>query len=185
MTRVKVQNGFDEPVTQVVLSQAIERGRTRGGQGVHATTVKYLPILKSLLISFADHSAVALPVRNYPELAALSAADLGKLTLGLGGSALCLDARDLHVSIAGMVAASKPLMDMAVKPAQLNCRHRARMDKRVGDRAWRWRRYFIWHGLLPATPLRSSLMQRALAATNTCEVLQTQQQTANSAEGMS
>jgi Protein of unknown function (DUF2442) len=113
MTRVKVQNGFDEPVTQVVLSQAIERGRTRGGQGVHATTVKYLPILKSLLISFADHSAVALPVRNYPELAALSAADLGKLTLGLGGSALCLDARDLHVSIAGMVAASKPLMDMA------------------------------------------------------------------------
>lgn len=113
MTRVKVQNGFDEPVTQVVLAQAIERGRTRGSQGVHATAVKYLPILKSLLISFADHSAVALPVRNYPELAALSTTDLGKLTLGLGGSALCLDTRDLHVSIAGMVAASKPLMDMA------------------------------------------------------------------------
>lgn len=113
MKHLKVQNGFDEPVTQAVLNQAIERGRLRGGQGVHATAVKYLPVLKSLLISFADHSAVALPVRNYPELTALSAADLGKLTLGLGGSALCLDARNLHVSIAGMVSASQPLMDMA------------------------------------------------------------------------
>jgi Protein of unknown function (DUF2442) len=113
MTRVKAQSGFDEPVTRMVLSRAIERGRTRGGQGVRATAVKYLPVLKSLLISFADHSAVALPVRNYPELTALSTADLGRLTLGLGGSALCLDARDLHVSIAGMVSASQPLMDMA------------------------------------------------------------------------
>lgn len=113
MSSIKAHTGFDEPVTQAVLTQAIERGRKRGGEGVHATTVKYLPVLKSLLISFADHSAVALPVRNYPELAALSSAELGKLTLGLGGSALCLDARDLHVSIAGMVSASKPLMEMA------------------------------------------------------------------------
>ena len=31
----------------------------------------------------------------------------------MAGSALCLDAHDLHVSIAGLVAASAPLMEMA------------------------------------------------------------------------
>jgi len=33
--------------------------------------------------------------------------------LGFGGSALCLDTHDLHISLAGMLAASQPLMDMA------------------------------------------------------------------------
>ena len=113
MTSVKAQTRFDEPVTPDVLTHAIERGRKRGGEGVHAASVKYVPLLKSLLVSFADHSAVALPVKNYPELAALTSADLNKLTLGFGGSALCLDARDLHVSIAGLVSASKPLIEMA------------------------------------------------------------------------
>ena len=107
MTSVKNQTRFDEPVTQEVLTQAIERGRKRSGEGLYATSVKYVPLLKSLLVSFADHSAVALPVKNYPELAALTSADLNKLSLGFGGSALCLDARDLHVSIAGLVSASE------------------------------------------------------------------------------
>ena len=113
MTNVKAQSRFDEPVTQDVLTHAIERGRKRGCEGVHATSVKYVPLLKSLLVSFADHSAVALPVKNYPELTALTPANLNKLTLGFGGSALCLEDRDLHVSIAGLVSASKPLMEMA------------------------------------------------------------------------
>lgn len=112
MTSVKAQSRFDEPVTQDALTRAIERGRKRGGE-VNATSVKYVPLLKSLLVSFADDSAVALPVKNYPELAALTSADLNKLTLGFCGSALCLDDRDLHVSIAGLVSASRPLMEMA------------------------------------------------------------------------
>jgi len=33
--------------------------------------------------------------------------------MGFGGSALCLEERDLHVSIAGLVSASQPLMEMA------------------------------------------------------------------------
>lgn len=112
-TTVKIQSRFDEPVTPEGLSQAIERGRQRGGEGIHATALQYLPQLQSLLFSFPDHSAVALPVRNYPELAALDDAELQALTLGFGGSALCLQARDLHISIAGLVSASEPLMDMA------------------------------------------------------------------------
>jgi hypothetical protein len=113
MTTIKASARFDEPVTQDVLVQAIERGRKRASVGVRATAVQYVPQLGSLLFSFLDHSAVALPVSNYPELADLNESDLQALSLGFGGSALCLKARDLHMSIASLVSASQPLMDMA------------------------------------------------------------------------
>ena len=113
MTTIKASTRFDESVTQEGLDQAIERGRKRASVGVRATAVQYVPQLGSLLFSFLDHSAVALPVRNYPELAALDDSELQALSLGFGGSALCLKTRDLHVSIAGLVSASQPLMDMA------------------------------------------------------------------------
>lgn len=113
MKTIKAQERFDEPVTASVLAQAIVRGKKRHGQGLHATVVQYLPALNSLLIGFPDQSAVVLPVKNYPELTELSTDELNHLAVGFGGSALCLDARDLHVSIAGLVSASQPLMDMA------------------------------------------------------------------------
>jgi hypothetical protein len=113
LARVKAGERFDEPVTEAVLAQSIERGRLRRSTSLHATGVQYLSTLRCLLISFADQSAVALPVKNYPELAALRPAELRQLAVGFGGSALCLEARDLHVSIAGLVSASQPLMEMA------------------------------------------------------------------------
>jgi hypothetical protein len=113
MTIVIDQGRFDEVVTQEVLKQAIERGAKRVGTGVHATSVQYVALLKSLLIGFPDQSAVSLPIKNYPELAALSESELKGLELGFGGSALCSEVRDLHVSIAGMVSASEPLMNLA------------------------------------------------------------------------
>ena len=113
MTSPQAPEGFDTPLTPEMLAQAVVRGRKRMDQGVHATAVRYVPALKSLLVGFIDHSAVVLPVKNYPELADLARADLEAFTVGFGGSALCLDARDLHISIAGLVSASQPLMDMA------------------------------------------------------------------------
>jgi hypothetical protein len=113
MKTVKARERFDEPVTATVLEQAIVRGRERRGQELHATAVQYLPAFESLLIGFADQSAVVLPVKNYPELAELSTTELEHLAVGFGGSALCLDERDLHVSIAGLVSASQPLIEMA------------------------------------------------------------------------
>lgn len=113
MKTIKAATRFDEPVTPAVLEQAIGRGRKRASAGVRATAVQYVPQLGSLLFSFLDHTALALPVRNYPELAALDESDLQALSLGFGGSALCLKDQDLHVSIAGLVSASQPLMDMA------------------------------------------------------------------------
>lgn len=112
MKAVQAKERFDEPVTEAVLAQAIARGRKRH-QGLHATAVQYLSTRKSLLIGFADQSAVTLPVKNYPELAELSTAELNHLVVGFGGSARCLEARDLHVSIAGLVSASQSLMEMA------------------------------------------------------------------------
>ena len=43
----------------------------------------------------------------------MSLIDLKQMAVGFGGSALCLEERDLHVSIAGLVSASLPLMEMA------------------------------------------------------------------------
>lgn len=113
MTIVKAQVRFDEAVTSDVVADAIKRGRKRASTGVHATSVQYLVSLESLLVGFADQSAVALPIKNYPELAALTESELKALTLGFGGSALCLKSRDLHVSIAGLVSVSRPLMNLA------------------------------------------------------------------------
>ncbi len=113
MTKINASIQFDEPITQDVLEKAIERGRKRPLAGVRATSVQYLPQLGALLFSFLDHTAVALPVSNYSELAALDERELQALSLGMGGSALCLKEKDMHVSIAGLVSASQPLMDMA------------------------------------------------------------------------
>jgi hypothetical protein len=113
MKTLKAQNRFDEPVTSAVLERAIESGRNRRASGLHATIVQYLSSSKSLMIGFADQSAVTLPVKNYPELANLSVIELKHLSVGFGGSALCLEERDLHVSITGLVSASESLMEMA------------------------------------------------------------------------
>ncbi len=113
MTAINAQNHFNEVVTQEVLVQAIERGRKRAGLSVHATSVQYVAALGSLLVGFADQSAVSLPIKNYPELAVFTESELAGLQLGVGGAALCSDTHDLHVSIAGMVSASEPLMEMA------------------------------------------------------------------------
>lgn len=113
MKTVKARERFDEPVTAEVLARAIERGGRRRAPGLYATAVWYVADLKALLVGFADHSAIAFPVANYPELAALGKAELHRVEIGFGGSALCLDSRDLHVSIAGLVSASQPLMGLA------------------------------------------------------------------------
>lgn len=117
MTTIKSKRRTDVPVTAQVLAQAIERGRKRKDSGVRAKALHYQPAHRALLVSFADASAVTLPVDLYPELSALSAAQLKRMSLGMGGRALCLEEEDLHVSIAGLVAASAPLRRMAMTVA--------------------------------------------------------------------
>ena len=113
MKTVKAVDLFDEAVTEQGLQKAREQGRKRRNAGLLASTVEFLPTQKALLIGFADQCAIALPIKNYPELAHLSIQELESLELGFGGSAVCLEARDLHVSIAGLISASVPLMEMA------------------------------------------------------------------------
>jgi hypothetical protein len=66
----------DQPVTGEVLRSAIERGQRRSSAELHARTIAYLSDSKSLMIGFGDDSAVVLPIKNYPELAALKKADI-------------------------------------------------------------------------------------------------------------
>jgi len=113
MKTVKAREYNDEPVTEDVLARAVVEGRKRRNMTLHAKGVRYLPEFEALVVCFADEAAVLLPVKKYEELARLSLAELGRIEIGFGGSALCLDECDLHVSIAGLVSASKPLMELA------------------------------------------------------------------------
>lgn len=113
MKVTKTSKHYDEAVTPDVLARAVERGAKGRGPALHATGVQYLADLKALLVEFADHSAIAFPIANYPELAVLGQGELDAMEIGFGGAALCLDSHDLHVSIAGLVSASQPLMALA------------------------------------------------------------------------
>lgn len=101
----------DRPVTEVVLDEAIQRGQVRQKSGLQATSVRFVE--PCLAVSFIDGSGVLLPVQHYPEFDDFDVEDFVDLKVGFSGTALCHEGKDLHVSIAGMISASKPLMDMA------------------------------------------------------------------------
>jgi hypothetical protein len=134
MKTVTAQDRFDEPVTAEVLEKAIKRSEQRRPQGLHATGVQYLGVLQSVFVYF-NHHAIGFPIRDYPELAALNEEELSRLCIGFGGKALCLDSRDLHVSIAGLVQASGEL-SAAIRTlaAALNGRKRSQ-DKMAASQA--------------------------------------------------
>ena len=113
MSVVIPKQPVDEQVTVAVMEQAVARGAERRRQSLHAADLAYLPESEALRIGFSDLSAVILPLGIYPELAALSSEERARLTLGYAGSAVCLEERDLHISIAGLVSASADLMAMA------------------------------------------------------------------------
>lgn len=134
MSTVVAKKRVDEPVSAAVLRRAVERGEQRRRLALQARTVRYVPDSKSLLIGFADHSALVLPVKNYPELAKLKRAQLDNLELGFAGSALCLEEKDLHVSIAGLVSASAPLMAMAATMVAMHNGSRRTVAKSAASR---------------------------------------------------
>ena len=101
----------DRPVTEAVLDEAIQRGQVRQKSGLQATSVRFVE--PCLAVSFIDGSGVLLPVQHYPEFDDFDVENFADLKVGFSGTALCHEGKDLHVSIAGMISASKPLMDMA------------------------------------------------------------------------
>ncbi|TBN40749.1 DUF2442 domain-containing protein [Pseudomonas sp. BGI-2] len=111
MKTIQAREQTDRPVTEEALSQAIERGEASRRSGLNATAVTLSG--PCLAVSFEDGSGVFLPVGNYSEFDSFDAGDFNDLKVGFSGTALCHEGKDLHVSIAGMISASKPLMDMA------------------------------------------------------------------------
>lgn len=113
MKTVVAKDQDDEVVTPAVLQRTVALGHKRKGGSIHAQSLRYLPEIRALMVGFADRSAVVLPVENDPELAALGDDDLKRMELGFAGSAVCLDDRDVHVSIAGLIGTSDSLRSMA------------------------------------------------------------------------
>jgi hypothetical protein len=93
------------------MEQALQRGELSRRSGLNATAVAWSG--HCLVISFEDGSGVLLPVKSYPEFDGFDAGEFADLKVGFSGTALCHEGRDLQVSIAGLISASKSLMDMA------------------------------------------------------------------------
>ena len=111
MKTIEAGTLVDRPVTESLLDEAIQRGQMRRKNSLQVTSVVYVE--PCLALGFIDGSGVLLPVRNYVEFDDFEAEDFAGLTVGFSGTALCHEGKDLQVSIAGLISASKPLMDMA------------------------------------------------------------------------
>ncbi len=99
-----------KPLTEADVDKAI-RGRKLKRLYANASNVRYEN--DSISIGFSDGSRVVLPVVGLPEFEGFSQEDFEQLEVGFGGKALCCEARDLEVSITGLIATSQALMDLA------------------------------------------------------------------------
>lgn len=135
MKSIKAAEHHDQPVTQANLAQALTQGRKRAQCSLNPTSVRYVEEFQALMITLADQTAVLLPLKNYPDLADLPSAELEQVELGFGGSALCLESRDLHLSLAGLVSESKSLMEMAASVIAARNGRRSSSAKASASRA--------------------------------------------------
>lgn len=100
-----------KPLTEADIDKAIARGRRTRHLYARASSVRYED--NCISIGFSDGSRVVLPVAGLPEFEGFTPQDFQQLEVGFGGKALCCEAQDLDVSITGLIATSKPLMDLA------------------------------------------------------------------------
>ena len=100
-----------KPLTEADIDKAIARGRRTRHLYARASSVRYED--NCISIGFSDGSRVMLPVAGLPEFEGFTQQDFQQLEVGFGGKALCCEAQDLDVSITGLIATSKPLMDLA------------------------------------------------------------------------
>ncbi|WP_166216604.1 DUF2442 domain-containing protein [Pseudomonas atagonensis] len=111
MKVIKAKPSARTPLTEEMIDAAIQRGEARRASSLQAVSVTFEK--PSLVIRFEDGSGVLLPVDRYPEFDGFDAQDYAKLKIDFAGTALCLEGKDLHVSIAGMISANPSLMLMA------------------------------------------------------------------------
>lgn len=100
-----------KPLTDADVEKAIARGRKTRHLYARASSVRYED--NCISIGFSDGSRVVLPVAGLPEFEGFSLEDFEQLEVGFGGKALCCEAQDLDVSVTGLIATSKSLMDLA------------------------------------------------------------------------
>lgn len=108
---VKAKVVPNKAITEADIDKAIARGRRTRHLYARASSVRYED--SCISIGFSDGSRVMLPVAGLPEFEGFTQQDFQQLEVGFGGKALCCEAQDLDVSITGLIATSKPLMDLA------------------------------------------------------------------------
>jgi len=113
MNVIKAKKTYPNTVTRGVLKRALARGEKAPESEARAISVCYLAALDALLVRFVDQTGVLLPVNHYAEFSSLTVELLNRIQIGYGGRALCLEQRDLHVSLVGLAASSKALMSLA------------------------------------------------------------------------
>ena len=111
MKIVKAKTVPDVPLTEADIDKAIVRGRKTRHLYARASTVGYED--NCISIGFSDGSRVVLPVAGLPEFEGFSLKDFEQLEVDFAGTAVCCEAKDLHVSVTGLIATSKPMMDLA------------------------------------------------------------------------
>ncbi len=100
MAKTEYMPKFDDPD----LARAIEAGRRRHASRLHAVSARY--IAKGDLVEFVLDEGVIVryPRSKIEELASVPATLMQDLTISPRGSALELDAADVHVDIHGLLA---------------------------------------------------------------------------------
>ena len=92
------------------LAGAVETGRSDAETEIRARTVRYLPDRDAIELVTAANAGFLVPRAWIGALRDVPVADLSSLALWPDGSAIELEARDIHISVHGLMTALLPAM---------------------------------------------------------------------------
>lgn len=112
---IKSKTHSNIEINDDILAKAIERGKSRQ-DSVRALSIEVVkdPV-KSIILFFEGNNQLSLPLEDLPEFKGLSDSQLKHLEIGMFGSAICLEEKDLHVSIMGLLLSNPWWINLARK----------------------------------------------------------------------
>ena len=122
------------PTTEDELKRAIEAGHKRRANERRAASVRYDVDRDAIEIELTDGAGLRLPRTMIEEFRRVSPADLMQLRVSPAGYGIRLDARDINISVHGLIAALATTADMAGSLGKLGGAARTEA-KRVSARA--------------------------------------------------
>lgn len=112
--------------------KALAAGRRRSSQESHALALSYDADRDAIEIVMPDGWRIEIDRARIAELAALSPSALADLSLSPAGTAIELDAEDIHISLDGLLATILPVKALARRATRQKGRlSRVPVDKTV------------------------------------------------------